>query len=163
MKQLEYGQSTGFAKCGRNFLMHKTDEEALSSYIKWMADRHCPVSYEVVQMLATDILCKRGKLNKTKVSISWCRRFLNRHHLSARKARQTDRARLENAENFEQFQKYFELLTSEIEKLGLGDKPEMCTTWTRPGGPRNKLCNEGLYVRRASNRLWRQKFLVMFT
>ena len=124
LQRYKTNKSVGFTKKGFTFYLTKTEEASLKTYVIWMGNHNFPITYEILQVLCHDLLKRRGDDTNKKVSLSWCRAFLKRHGLSARKPRQLDPGRILASSDFDKIKNFFDILTTEIERLGLEDKPE---------------------------------------
>ena len=101
----------GFLKRGKPLKLHTNEEKSLAEYCRWMAQHNTPITYEILGMIAAQILSKReGSKDNLTLSHSWCARFTKRHRLSARVPRQVDRARLAAAASFGDIKNYFQIL-----------------------------------------------------
>ena len=106
-------------------LLTKTEEESLSNYLHWMAERMFPLIRSTLRALVQEILAKRKvKFDPAKTpSKKWCQKFLKRHKLSSKKAKQINRGKYEAAspENIDSF---YKLLESTVTSLAISDAPE---------------------------------------
>ncbi len=120
------------------------EEEALLSFIFWMADHGFPVTRSLVKVLTTGIIKESGRTETTTVNLEkgpsdvWWSRFKARHpELASRTADSLDRARVHGAtpEAIEGFFKLYEALYTKhsleekphllynCDETGFGDKP----------------------------------------
>ena len=87
---------SGSKKFVQNKLLNETEEVSVVNYIKWMASQAIPVTRKVLKTVVHEILTQRKvKFNPKKTpSKKWCQRFLKKHQLRSKKARQTDPDRI---------------------------------------------------------------------
>ncbi|KAL1277156.1 hypothetical protein QQF64_023829 [Cirrhinus molitorella] len=89
-----------------NSALMPAEEEALVSFIFWMADHGFPVTRSLVKVLATGIIKESGRHDSTTVNLEkgpsgmWWSRFKARHpELASRMADSLDRARVHGAQS----------------------------------------------------------------
>ncbi|KAJ8369676.1 hypothetical protein SKAU_G00097040 [Synaphobranchus kaupii] len=127
-----------------NSALTPAEEEALLSFIFWMADHGFPITRSLVKVLAIGIIRESGRSNTTRVNLEkgpsdmWWSRFKARHPaLTMRTADSLDRARVHGAtpEAIEGFFSNYEALYIQhdlknkrhlifnCDETGFGDKP----------------------------------------
>ncbi|KAJ8340702.1 hypothetical protein SKAU_G00353350 [Synaphobranchus kaupii] len=127
-----------------NSALTPAEEEALLSFIFWMADHGFPITRSLVKALAIRIIRESGRSNTTRVNLEkgpsdmWWSRFKARHPaLTMRTADSLDRARVHGAtpEAIEGFFSIYEALYIQhdlknkphlifnCDETGFGDKP----------------------------------------
>ncbi|KAJ8375339.1 hypothetical protein SKAU_G00059190 [Synaphobranchus kaupii] len=140
-----------------NSALTPAEEEALLSFIFWMADHGFPITRSLVKVLAIGIIRESGRSNTTRVNLEkgpsdmWWSRFKARHPaLTMRTADSLDRARVHGAtpEAIEGFFSIYEALYIQhdlknkphlifnCDETGFGDKPRsrekvLCQTGRR--------------------------------
>ncbi len=131
------------------------EEEALLSFIFWMADHGFPVTRSIVKVLATGIIKESGRTETTTVNLEkgpsdvWWSRFKARHpELASRTADSLDRARVHGATP-EAIEGFFKLYEALYVKHKLEDKPHLIYNCDETGfgdKPRSRekvLCQTG--------------------
>ncbi|KAJ8333738.1 hypothetical protein SKAU_G00410570 [Synaphobranchus kaupii] len=129
-----------------NSALTPAEEEALLSFIFWMADHGFPITRSLVKVLAIGIIRESGRSNTTRVNLEkgpsdmWWSRFKARHPaLTMRTADSLDRARVHGAtpEAIEGFFSIYEALYIQhdlknkphlifnCDETGFGDKPRV--------------------------------------
>ncbi len=114
-----------------NSALTPAEEEALLSFIFWMADHGFPVTRSLVKVLATGIIKESGRTETTTVNLEkgpsdvWWSRFKARHpELASRTADSLDRARVHGATP-EAIEGFFKLYEALYVKHKLEDKPHL--------------------------------------
>ncbi|CAM4608595.1 unnamed protein product [Leuciscus chuanchicus] len=114
-----------------NSALTPAEEDALISFIFWMADHGFPVTRALVKVLASGIIKESGRADSTTVNLEkgpsdvWWSRFKARHpELTSRTADSLDRARVHGATP-EAIEGFFQLYEALYIRHSLEDKPHL--------------------------------------
>ena len=112
----KYAVARGVTVLNHNRLLNNHEEISICNYIKWMSSQALPLTKKYLRQIVQEILIKKkAKFDPSKVpSTRWCQRFLKRHSLKSKRARQVDPGRLLSRENIESF---FKILSEKITKF----------------------------------------------